>query len=172
MTEYVHIGKLVATFGVAGEVIVVHALGRTQFKDVEALFIEEKKGSYLPYFITAVKPKGTEELLFMLDGITSKEAAHKLLAKNVWLLQADFAKVVNKNSPISLLGYLVYNEGEPVGKVNEVIEQPHQTLLQVNLNGKEALLPLHDETLDRIDRDKFEVFLNLPEGLLDIYREG
>lgn len=171
MTEYINIGKLVATFGVAGELILKHALGKTQLKDVEAVFVEETRGSYLPYFVTSAKAKNSEELYIGLDGIRTKEAAHRLLAKNVWLLQEDFKKVVSSRSPIALIGYMVYNEGEPVGLVEEVIEQPHQVLLRVNLEGgKEALLPIHQETLDRIDRNKLEVHVTLPDGLLDVYR--
>lgn len=170
MNEYVNIGRLVASFGLAGELILKHALGKTQLKNVEALFVEERKGSYLPYFITAVKVKNSEELYLKLEGVDTKEAAQRLTTKNVWLLQDDFKKVVSSRSPIALLGYLVINDGEPVGPVEEVIEQPHQVLLRVSFHGNEALLPLHNEILHHIDRDRQEVHVTLPEGLLDVYR--
>jgi 16S rRNA processing protein RimM len=41
MNHYIHIGKFVASFGVKGELILKHALGKkTALKDVEALFVE------------------------------------------------------------------------------------------------------------------------------------
>jgi 16S rRNA processing protein RimM len=43
-------------------------------------------------------------------------------------------------------------------------------LLQINYNGNEALIPLHEETIDRIDRKAKEVHLFLPDGLLEIYQ--
>ena len=44
MHQHIKIGKIVATFGVAGQVILVHNLGKKSlFKNVEALFIEESK---------------------------------------------------------------------------------------------------------------------------------
>ena len=62
MSEYVHIGKLVATFGVKGELILTHGLGKkTNLKDVEVLFVEEQKGSYLPYFVSGSKAKDEAE---------------------------------------------------------------------------------------------------------------
>jgi 16S rRNA processing protein RimM len=70
-----------------------------------------------------------------------------------------------------LLGYeLITDEDENLGPIVEVIEQPHQVLLQVLLDGKEALIPLHQETLDKIDRKAKKVFVSLPDGLLDVYR--
>jgi len=41
--------------------------------------------------------------------------------------------------------------------------------LQTSIEGKEALIPLHEETLVSIDRKKNEVHVTLPEGLLDVY---
>jgi 16S rRNA processing protein RimM len=38
------------------------------------------------------------------------------------------------------------------------------------LAGKEALVPLHEQTLRRVDAKRREVHVELPEGLLDVYR--
>ncbi|HWB28825.1 MAG TPA: hypothetical protein VG738_25300 [Chitinophagaceae bacterium] len=171
MTDYINIGKFVATFGLKGELILKHALGkRTALKEVEAIFVEEQKGSYLPYFVQSSAAKQEDEILVKLEGIETKESAHRIASRPVWLLNADFRKLAGKTSPISLLGFMIFNEGDFVGAVEEVIEQPHQVLLRTTLNGNEALLPLHQETLEKIDRKKQEVHLALPDGLLDIYR--
>ncbi len=171
MNEYINIGKLVATFGVKGELILKHALGKkTTLKGVEAIFIEQKKKSYLPYFVQSSTAKDTEEMYVQVEGVESKESAHRLVQKNVWLLDEDFRKIAGKTAPISLLGYILIAEGENLGPIEEVIEQPHQVLLRISLNGNEALIPLHEETLQKIDRKKKEVHVVLPDGLLDIYR--
>ncbi|HEX3024194.1 MAG TPA: hypothetical protein VHP12_03195, partial [Chitinophagaceae bacterium] len=63
MNEYINIGKIVATFGVKGEVILKHALGKkTTLKGIEAIFIEQQKNSYLPYFVQSSKAKDNEEI--------------------------------------------------------------------------------------------------------------
>lgn len=154
-----------------GEVILKHALGRkTILKDIEAIFVEVNKGSYLPYFVESSKARDHEETYVKLEGIDTRESAGRLITKNVWLLDEDFRKLAGKSAPISLLGYqLLSNEGD-LGPIEEVIEQPHQVLLRISLDGKEALIPLHAETLDKIDHKKKEVHVTLPDGLLDIYR--
>jgi 16S rRNA processing protein RimM len=42
-------------------------------------------------------------------------------------------------------------------------------LCTVFINEKEVLIPLHEESLLKIDRRKKQVHVALPEGLLDIY---
>jgi 16S rRNA processing protein RimM len=172
MKEYIHIGKLVAVFGVKGELILKHSLGKkSTLKGATALFVEETKGSYIPYFLESAKAKDNDETFVKLEGINTKEMAARFTAKPVWLLDADFRQLAGKDAPISLLGYTVItDEDENLGPIEEVIKQPHQVLLRVTLEGNEALIPLHAETLDKIDRVAKEVYVTLPDGLLDIYR--
>ena len=172
MKDYINIGRIVAAFGLQGEVILKHALGKkTIRKDIEAVFVEEHKESYLPYFVESSKAKDTEETYVKLEGINTREAASRLNTKPVWLLDEDFRKLAGKTAPISLLGFqVITDEDENLGPIEEVIEQPHQVLLRISLDGKEALIPLHAESLDKIDHKKKEVHVILPDGLLDIYR--
>ena len=150
--------------------IIKHLLGKkTSFKNIQALFIEETKGSYIPYFIESTKIKQDDETLVKLEGINSKEAASKYLQKKVWLLKSDFEKLVSAASPLSLLGFMVIADKEKIGHVNEIIEQPHQVLLQVHYRDKEVLIPLHEKTLIKIARKSKEIYVDLPEGLLEIY---
>ncbi len=171
MDNYFKIGKLVATYGLKGEIILKHSLGKkTSLKGLETLFIEEKKDSFIPYFIESTKIKSDTETYIKFEGISSKEAAHKLIQKEIWLLENDFKKFASTSAPISLLGFNLINEDEDLGEILEVIEQPHQVLCKILLDGKEALIPIHEEFLDKIDKENRKVFVTLPDGLLEIYR--
>ena len=171
--DYIHIGKIAATHGVGGELIIEHVLNKKiDFKNIEALFVEEVKESYIPYFIEKSKAVSTEELICKFEHIDSKESAHRFIRKKVWLAQKDFAALAGAQSPVALLGYTVFDAGKPLSKVEEVIEQPHQILLKITLENKEILIPIHADTLDKIDRKKQEIHTTLPAGLLDIYLNG
>ena len=143
---------------------------KSVFKDVEALFVEETKGNLLPYFIQSAKAKDHAESYVQLEGVLSKEAAHRFIQKQVWLLKKDFKKVAGKASAIGLIGFSILEDKKLIGIVEEVIEQPHQLLLRTTYNSKETFIPLHEETIDKIDRKKKEIHVVLPEGLLDIYQ--
>ncbi len=171
MSNYISIGKLVATFGVKGELLLEHRLGKkTMLRGLEVLFIEILKDEMLPYFIQSAKIKSANEIYLKLESVDSKETAQKLMHKEVWLPEEDFQKYASKSSPFTLLGFHIINDGEDIGEVLEIIEHPQQVLLRIDINGKEALIPVHAETLEKIDKRKKQVYLSLPDGLLDIYR--
>ena len=150
-----------------------HNLGKkTSLKNLEALFIEENEGAFLPYFIKSTRIKNDKEIYVQLEDIDSKEAAHKLIQSEIWLLEADFKKFASSAAPISLLGFTMVNENEELGEILEVIEQPHQVLCKILLNGNEALIPVHQDSLEKIDKKNRKVFVILPDGLLDIYRSS
>jgi 16S rRNA processing protein RimM len=170
MTEYFKIGKLVATFGLKGELVLKHELGKkTSLKGLQAIFIEERKESFLPWFIESTKIKNEEEIYIKLDGLNSREAALKLTPKEVWVKEEDFKKFAAKSSPVNLLGFDVVENKKVLGTILEIIEQPHQLLCRIEISGKEVLIPLHEETLQKIDHKKRQVIVELPDGLLEIY---
>jgi 16S rRNA processing protein RimM len=171
MTEYFKIGKFVAAFGIGGELLLKHNLGKkTSLKGVQAIFIEEKKECFIPWFVESTRIKTDEEIYIKLESVSMREQAVKLTQKEVWLTEADFKKFSAKSSPINLLGYEVVEGNEMLGKILEVIEQPHQILCRIELKGKEAYIPLHEETLIKIDKKSARVIVQLPPGLLEIYQ--
>jgi 16S rRNA processing protein RimM len=165
-----HIGKLVATFGLKGQLVLKHDLGKkTSFPGVDAFFLESKGGEMLPYFLQSTLPKNHTETYVKLEGTDSKEQAQMLSGRSVWLPEAQFRKLAAKDSSIALLGYQLYDMDILLGEILEVIEQPHQVLCRIDWKGKEALIPLHEHFLRDIDRKKKTVVVQLPDGLLDIY---
>lgn len=167
---YLHIGKIATSFGTNGEVIIVHALGKkSNFKDVEVLFVEETKGSKLPYFIEKAKAKTTDESYIKLEGINTKEATKRIIGKPIWLSEEDARKLSAKQSSIGLIGYTVFDDSNnSIGVVIEVIEQPHQILLNVDYNGKEVYIPMHEDNIIKVTHPKKQIILEIAEGLLDL----
>jgi len=171
MTEYFKIGKFVGTFGIKGELVLKHNLGKkTSLKGLKAIFIEERKESFIPWFIENSKIKNGEEIFLKLEGINVREQAIKLTQKEAWLPEEEFKKYAAKTSPINLLGYDIIEGERVLGKILEVIEQQHQILCRIEFNDREAYIPLHQETIQKIDNKKQQVIVSLPPGLLEIYR--
>jgi 16S rRNA processing protein RimM len=170
MEEYFKIGKLVASFATHGEMIMTHSLEKnSSLKGLEVVFIEERKNSFLPWFIESLKVKSEKELIIKLETIDTKEATMALLQKEIWLTESDFKSFADKSSPISLLGYDIIEDNKSLGKILEVLEQPHQILCRLEIDEKEVLIPLNESTLLKIDHKKKNIQVSLPEGLLDIY---
>lgn len=172
MTEYIRIGKIISTHGTDGALTVRHALGEP-FEEhlLKVLFLEENESLFTPWFIEKITSVNKSELRIQLEEIHSRESARRFLKKEVWISKDVFERVVSKDAPISLLGYIACNEKEILGEIEEIIEQPHQLLCRVMLEGKETWLPVHEDNIQRIDHEKRQLILQLPDGLLELYTE-
>ena len=170
MEQYFKIGKFAASHGLNGDLVLQHSLGKkTSLKGLETLFIQETKDNFLPYFIENTSIKNDDQTYIKLEGIDNKEIARKLTPKEVWLAEADFKKYAATSAPIALLGYHIIDGDQDLGEIIEVIEQPHQILCTIMYKGNEALIPVHEANLLKMDKRKKQVFVEVPEGLLDIY---
>jgi 16S rRNA processing protein RimM len=170
--QYFKIGKFAASHGLNGELVLQHSLGKkTSLKGLETIFIEQTKDNFLPYFITETSIKSDTEVYVNLEGIITKETARKITPKDAWLQEADFKKFAAKASPIALLGYEMIDGTTNLGEITEVIEQPHQILCTIIYKGKEALVPIHENNLIKMDDKNKKVYVDIPEGLLEIYAD-
>jgi len=163
-------GKIVSAFGLKGEIIIQHHLGKSIVPArISVIFLEEKSGGLLTYFVEKAKKKGEDELFLKLEGVEDRESALKLLRKEVWLKEEEIRTHTAKNNPMGWIGYHVIDEERDLGPVVEVIEQTHQILCRLEIDQKEVLIPVNEQTLQRIDHGSRRLLLILPEGLLDIY---
>lgn len=170
MEQYCQIGKWAAPFGVRGQLVLVHHLGKkTALKGLDVIFVESRKDEFLPYFIEETSIKNESEIYIKLEGVNTREAAMTLVQKAVWLTEDRFHEFAGKSSAISLLGFHIVDQGKDLGEILEVIEQPHQILCRIDWKGKEALIPVNEAFLKKVDARKKQVHMELPEGLLEIF---
>ncbi len=168
--SYRNIGKIVSGFGLKGDMIIQHHLGKKIIvSKIKVIFLEQKKEELLPYFVESVRKKGEDELYIKLEGIDSKEQASKYIRREVWLKGEEIQTHTQKNNPLAWVGYRVIDQGNDLGPILEVIEQPHQILCRLDIDGKEVLIPINDQFLDKIDHKNRTALLHLPDGLLDVY---
>ncbi len=75
-------------------------------------------------------------------------------------------------SPNSLVGYQLFGEELGlIGIINEVHDFAGNLLLSIDYKGKEAMVPLNDDLIVRLDDDKREIELRIAEGLFDLDEE-
>ncbi len=168
--SYRNIGKIVSVFGLKGEMIVQHHLGnKIAVAKIKVIFLEQKKDELLPYFVEAARKKGEDDLYLKLEGIESKEAASKFMRRELWMKEEEVQIHTRKDNPIGWVGYCVVDKDKDLGPIVEIIEQPHQVLGRLEIDGKEVLIPINEQTLEKIDHKMRRLLLNLPDGLLEVY---
>jgi 16S rRNA processing protein RimM len=67
------------------------------------------------------------------------------------------------------LGLQVIDNENELGKIIDYNEASAQIILVMEYKSKEVLFPLIDEVVTKVDKGAQKLFVQLPEGLLDVY---
>ncbi|MCX6295661.1 MAG: ribosome maturation factor RimM [Bacteroidetes bacterium] len=141
----------------------------SRYKKLESVFIE-LNNSLVPFFIKKIQIKGTTATV-SLEGIDSIDRAEELIKKSLYLPLTSLPPLKGKKFYIhELAGYTAIDKtfGE-IGKITEVLDFPHQTILQIKHGENDILIPAKEEFIIAINRDSKTIELDAPEGLIDIY---
>jgi 16S rRNA processing protein RimM len=122
------------------------------------------QGQFIPYKITLVKGK-TDAPVVNLEFIDTYEKAQNIVGCPVFTDQ----DVLPEDSELSFVGFeLIDAKKGSIGKVLDVQELPQQLMLTVSHQGEEKYIPLVEDFIDHISQENQEIWLHLPEGLLDL----
>lgn len=169
----IRIGKIVATHGIQGSVIVKHVVGNSKWlKKDDVLFVELRKESYIPFFIKEVKAAGDEEYIVSFEDTDTVEAAKKLVGRQVFV-KDNILKGHADDSPLLWIGFnlIDVNKGS-LGVIEDVMQTGAQWLAKISYEGKEVLIPLVQDFLKQVNtRNKF-IRIELPEGLIEVYTQS
>jgi 16S rRNA processing protein RimM len=169
-----YLGKITRTNGNKGGVSVFLDVDNPQeYNGLDAVFVEIKK-QLIPFFIEEIKihtSKNTAVVYF--EDVSDVENAASLTNSAIYLPIASLPILEgNKFYFHEVVDYLLIDEKfGKIGKIKEVLEYPNQALFQTFYKEKEVLVPINDLFIQKVDRDKKEILLKLPEGLLEIYIE-
>lgn len=173
MEILIEVGSIRKTHGYAGEIkLVVHEGFDLDLKKATFLFIGRSPEKALPYELKALRGA---DWIAQLEGLTSKEEAAALRGQNLYLRQDDVSqeKVVEmkatQDESQKFAGFAIIDEalGE-IAMIEEVVSYPQQEIAKVIYNGQEVLIPLNKALITGVDFIKKIVFMNLPEGLLEL----
>ncbi len=166
------LGSITKLFGFKGEVVIfIDSDEPEKYANLDAVFVETG-GKLIPYFVerTDLRNK-SNQLTVKFQDINSDEQAQHLLSRDLYL-------------PLSLLppltgdafyfheieGYSVKDHVKgPIGKVLQVLDYPGNPLFEIEFEGKQILIPVKDEFIEKTDRENQIIYLKAPPGLIDIY---
>ena len=164
------IGKIVATHGLTGSVIMTHIIGHSKWlKKEDILFVEMNKDSQIPFFITDLKAPKEGEYVLNFEDTNTVEAAKRLVGKHVYVKEDVLSKHAT-DSPLLWIGFDVMDKQQgPLGRIEDMIQMPSQWLAKITYKDKEVLLPLIEQTIESVDLKKKTLRVDLPDGLLEVY---
>lgn len=166
----IRIGKIAATHGLNGALILTHIIGDAKWlKKEHVLHVEMQKCSYIPYFIEECKAAGDREYHIRLEDMNTIEAAKRLVGKPVYVDEGILAAFANR-SPLLWIGFQVVDKQQgKVGTISDVLIAGAQWIGKIDYMGAEALVPLVPETIIKLDLKAKTIYLDIPNGLLELY---
>jgi 16S rRNA processing protein RimM len=165
------LGHISKTHGYKGEIIFLsNEENLVNFTDQETVFIEINE-QLIPFVIGSIHPSGTSAAIVRLHDIDIEEKARALVKCGIFIPLSMLPKQKTKKTGMSELnGFKVIDDthGE-IGEVKSVLKILPQLLLEIKNNDKEILIPANEEIIYKIDKKNKTIYINAPEGLIDIY---
>lgn len=168
--DHFRIGSILKTRGLKGELqLYVDFEGLENIK-FNAVFVD-MAGKLVPYFIESIKYPMKNTAYLYVEDVDTIDKATPLVKKDVYL--PNKLKPKKKKAEFTLkdlLGFIAIDENEgELGEIIEINEYPQQLIAIVNYQDSEVLFPLNEEIIKGIDVNQNILYVDLPEGLLDIY---
>ena len=168
--DFFYLGKITKVVGFKGELSVYLDTDEPEkYHQLESVFLLLDE-ELIPFYIESVKVKNRQQLAVRFRDVGADEAPSFVNAELYLPLSFLPPLSGNKFYYHEIKGFEIVDvKSGPVGTCTDVLEYPHQSLFQIDHDGVEVLLPIVDEVIKSVDRDKRQIEVILPEGLLDIY---
>jgi 16S rRNA processing protein RimM len=168
--EAFYIGYISKSRGLKGEVQIFFEFDNYTELPLEVLFIE-LESKLVPFFVASHKLHDNRTGYFFFDDFDHIDKIKAILKKKVYL---PLDKMPQRDEDefffSDLEGFTAHDEklGE-LGVILSVQEFPQQFVATVNYQNKEILFPLNEDFIVEIDEEEQLLYLDLPDGLLDVY---
>lgn len=165
-----YLGKVVKTHGIKGGISVrIDADDPTAYLDLKYILIEITN-KLVPFFIQSIKILG-DKAYVVLDSVNTHELALSFAGKDIYLPLELLPKLKENQFYFHEIGgFKIIDEAEGlIGELAQVLEYPNQSLFQLFKNDKEILIPIQDEIIKKVDKKNKTIYINAPEGLIDLY---
>ena len=133
-------------------------------------FLLEDESHLIPCFTTKVQLHKSQLLRVSVEGVNSEKQADLMIGKSVYLPLDQLPKLDDDQFYFhEIIGFKVIDSVQgPIGIITGVNDASSQVLLEVEHNDKQILIPLVDELIQQLDKQKKQIYLSIPEGLLDL----
>ena len=164
------LGTVVAKYSFKGEVLI-----KLDTDDPETYlslksFLLEDESRLIPYFTSKVQLHKSQLLRVSLEDVKSEKQADLMIGKSVYLPLDQLPKLADDQFYFhEIIGFEVIDSLQgPIGTITGVNDVSSQVLLEVEYNQRQILIPLVEELIQQLDKQQKQLYLTIPEGLLDL----
>lgn len=176
--NYCYLGYISKLHGKEGNVIAVLDTNvPDRYFSLEMVWIKTDPDHpvLVPFYIESIGAYRKRKVLIKFADYNSPEDLKPVLGKEFYITE----EVVESTDHSVLSGFditgalVVTVNGEQIGTAREIMEYPSNAVLVVeDAQSNEILIPVTEEIIKKTDREKREIHVTLPEGLLELYKNG
>ena len=166
-----YLGHITKTHGSKGDVVAFFDVDQpSRYNALPSIFVDIN-GELTPFFIERIQPIKSQHFRIKFEDVNDIDSAAILLKKDLFLpLDVLPIKTGKRFYFHEVVGYdVIDKEKGMIGKIEKVIENPANPILEVKSGDKTIMVPLNDEIIISLDREARSMNINAPEGLIDLY---
>ena len=153
------VAKVVKSFGTDGGLLLSSDVDLESLDFKEPVFIVFD-GLQVPFFILDYQAKGARAVVHLND-VCNLEDAEELVGRTIY---ADVE--MEDDGELDFTGWTILDHGREIGRCTGLEAIPGNPCLNVTIfDGREILIPLHEDFILEADVRARKLSLNLPEGL-------
>ena len=174
MRKYLRIGKIISLHGIKGEVKIFPTTDDlNRFNDLKEFYILENDDANDDEFekLDTFTSEGVKYIkntcILKISGYNKIEESTKLIGKNIYVSRDNATPLRNNEYYIvDLIGLKAYVADEYIGDVKDIMKSSSTDILVIDYNGKDLLVPMVTDFVEKVDVDKSVIILKTIEGLI------
>ena len=168
--DFFLIGKTLKSHGTAGQLRLMIEDRFTSYVQPGSFVFFDIDGSRVPFKVTGVGEG--QHFVISLDAVDNKQDSDLLAGKDMWV-PLDQVKPRHQKSPRNIKAkwedYTILDEKSGLSHtILRTEEYPQQLMAVIDINGREILIPLHDQLIVDIDKEQKVIRMDVPEGLMEL----
>lgn len=168
--ELIEIGKFNKPHGISGEISASFIYDSGDMQQLKCIILE-MSGIFVPFFIDGYRNKNAHTSFLKISGINTEDDVKPLMGKPIFALKTDFKDIEEDEVEAdNFIGFRIidatYGEVGEIVAINDVTEN-YLFVLEDN-KGDDIFIPITMDYITDIDEDEKKIYMNLPEGMLDV----
>ena len=169
--ECFYLGKIVSKHSFKGEVLIKLDTDEPElYEKLESVFVS-LGNNLVPFFIEKSRLHKSSLLRVKFEEVSNESDADKVMGSEIYLPLSFLPKLKgNKFYYHEIIGFTLQDKVHgDIGIIQSVNDTTSQALFEVEKGDKQLLIPVNDQIITKVDRDNKTIFVETPEGLVDLY---